>query len=72
MLNLAAKTAKQNPKKGRLHVDGVIIAGPKLIQTFEDYGLVTGTLIHYEFLNEMNEWRSDKNRALDATKVNKD
>lgn len=60
LMNIAAKKAKQNPKKGRLIVDGTFIFGPKLIQTFEDFGLVTGTLIHYEFLNESNEWPSDK------------
>jgi len=60
VLNLAAKSAKQNPKKGRLHVEGTIVAGPQLLKTFEDYGLLSGTLIHFEFQNDLNEWPSDK------------
>jgi len=46
-----------------LIVDGSIIYGPKLMQNFEDFGLVTGTLVYYEFLNESNEWPSDKRAA---------
>ena len=63
LMNIASKKTKQNPKKGRLIVDGSIIYGPKLMQNFEDFGLVTGTLVYYEFLNESNEWPSDKRAA---------
>jgi hypothetical protein len=39
VLNIAAKQAKQNPKQGRLHVDGVVVQGIQLSKTFEDFGL---------------------------------
>jgi hypothetical protein len=52
VLGVAAKQQKKNPKKGRLIVDGAILAGTKLLQSLEDYKLSTGTLIHFEFINE--------------------
>lgn len=60
VLSIAAKQAKKNPKKGRLIVDGVILTGTKLLQSFEDFKLATGALIHSEFINDQNEWPSDK------------
>lgn len=59
LLNYAAKRAKKNPKKGRILVDGIHLSGPKLYQSFEDFKLDSGTLIHYEFINDFNEWPSD-------------
>jgi len=62
VINIAARQAKQNPKHGRLHVDGVLVQGVQLSKTFEDFGLLTGAMIHYEFLNQLNEWPSEKNK----------
>jgi hypothetical protein len=53
-----------NPKKGRLLIDDIVLSGTKLIQTLEDFKLNSGTLIFIEFLNELNEWPSEKNFSL--------
>lgn len=59
LLITAAKLFGENPKKGRLLIDEVVLHGPKLYMTLGDFGIPIGQLIYAEFVNANNEWPTD-------------
>jgi len=60
-----------NPKKGRLHINEQIMFGPKLIATLEEAGIMSGTLIYVEYLNDANQWPSETTKQTPVDNQNK-
>ena len=67
----ASKVYRFNPKKGRLHINEQIMQGPKLIATLEEAGIMSGTLIYVEYLNDANQWPSETTKETPVDNQNK-
>ena len=59
VLQIAARTFKENIKRGRLLIEDQILGGTSLFQSLEDFGLRHGQLIYAEFSNSSNEFPTD-------------
>ena len=70
LLQIVSEEYKENSKRGRLWIEENVIAGAKLEETLEDFGISIGQVVYVEYSNAQNQWPSDK-LGMGSSFVNK-